>query len=88
MAAIASASAVRPCVQGLSCRRPATARAAPKAVRCTAQLEQQKQRQQVAISLSLCIDQSQYMYGMEGLKSMRLLTARMDAAHCYTSQRT
>ncbi|CAL5222758.1 g5169 [Coccomyxa viridis] len=52
MAAIASASAVRPCVQGLSCRRPATARAAPKAVRCTAQLEQQKQRQQAVAAAS------------------------------------
>ncbi|EIE25058.1 hypothetical protein COCSUDRAFT_52753 [Coccomyxa subellipsoidea C-169] len=50
MAAVASTSAVvRPAVQKLAVRRPATARPAPKALRCLAQNEQQ-QRHQVAAS--------------------------------------
>jgi hypothetical protein len=45
MAAFASASPIaRPAVQGLSARSPVTARAAPKAVRCQAQKEQQRQQ--------------------------------------------
>ena len=48
MAAVASTSTVRPSLQRLGCSRPASVRAAPKAIRCAAQLEQQKQRQQVS----------------------------------------
>ncbi|CAK0783704.1 hypothetical protein CVIRNUC_006903 [Coccomyxa viridis] len=52
MAAVASTSTVRPSLQRLGCSRPASVRAAPKAIRCAAQLEQQKQRQQAVVAAS------------------------------------
>lgn len=57
MAAIVSSSlAVRPAAQTLTVRRPAAARAAPKAVRCQAEKEQ---RQQVLHQLlASCIEEA------------------------------